>query len=143
MIIETIDKNNISKNMSESVGLCYFDPETEELKEFSPEETINLTPFEHSVRRFYFVKTAELINNVRPIYVKLTAISNILDIEVKLNVGNERLTSKYDFYDTEINNTVICFFQEYPSGIIPIDLYFKSNTNRELQTDFMIKISVE
>lgn len=143
MIIETIDKSNISKNMSKSVGLCYFDPETEELKEFSPEETIHLTPFEHSVRRFYFVKTAEIINNVRPIYVQLTALSNILDIDVKLNVGSERLTSKYDFYDTEINNTVLCFFQEYPSGIIPIDLYFKSNTNQELQTDFIIKIVVE
>ena len=143
MIIETIDKSNISNSMSNSVGLCYFDPETEELKEFSPDETINLTPFEHSVRRFYFVKTAEIINNNRPIYVKLVALSNNLDIDIKLNIGNERLTSKYDYYDTEINNTVIAFFTEFPSGIIPIDIYFKSNTNREIQTDFSINIFIE
>ena len=143
MIIETIDKSNISKNMSKSVGLCYFDPETEELKEFSPEEVINLTPYEHSVRRFYFVKTAEIINNVRPMYVKLTAISRNSDIDIKLNIGNERISSKYDYYDTEINNTVISFFIVFNSGVIPIDLYFKSNTNKEIQTDFIINIFVE
>ena len=76
-------------------------------------------------------------------YVKLTAISRHSDIDIKLNIGNERISSKYDYYDTEINNTVISFFKEFPSGVIPIDLYFKSNTNKEIQTDFIINIFVE
>lgn len=143
MIQESINKSNVSKNMAGDIGLCYFDPETETLKEFSPEELIHLNPYEHSVRRFYFVKNTDLINNIRPVLAKISILSNSIDVEVKIGIGRERITSKYDFYDTEINNTSIVFFQEYPSGMIPIDLCMKSNTNKEIDTDFTISIHIE
>lgn len=143
MLIETVSKSNVVSSMSNGIGLCYFDPDTETLKEFSIDETIHLNPYEHSVRRFYFVKNTDLINNVRPILANLSIVSNTSDIDVKLNIGRERITSKYDYYDTETNNTVIVLFSEFPSGMIPIDLYIKSNTNKELDTDFVFNISIE
>lgn len=143
MLVETISKNNIAKRVSNGVGLCYFDPGTEEFREFDANAVINLTPFEHSVRRFYFVKSQEVIDNKIPTYTKLTVVSNHTGIDIKLNIGGERITSKYDFYDSEINNTVIAFFKGYPNGIIPIDLLIKSGLNEQVETDFQIYAVIE
>ena len=34
------------------------------------------------------------------------------------------------------------FFNNYPSGIIPVDFYFKSNTTRKIDINFDINIEV-
>lgn len=143
MAIKTVDKLNLSTNVINGIGLCYFDPETEQLNEFGSQEVLYITPFEESVRRYYLVKNSDFIDNKKPIYASISVISNNSDIELKIGKGYERLTDKADFYDTEINNNLLIFFNEYSSGIIPLDFFFKSNSNHKVESDFSIKIKID
>ena len=66
MAIKTVDKLNLSTNVINGIGLCYFDPETEQLNEFGSQEVLYITPFEESVRRYYLVKNSDFIDNKKP-----------------------------------------------------------------------------
>ena len=109
MAIKTVDKLNLSTNVINGIGLCYFDPETEQLNEFGSQEVLYITPFEESVRRYYLVKNSDFIDNKKPIYASISVVSNNNDIELKIGKGFERLTDKAEFYDTEINNNLLIF----------------------------------
>lgn len=143
MAIKTVDKLNLSTNVINGIGLCYFDPETEQLNEFGSQEVLYITPFEESVRRYYLVKNSDFIDNKKPIYASISVVSNNNDIELKIGKGFERLTDKAEFYDTEINNNLLIFFNEYSSGIIPLDFFFKSSSNHKVESDFSIKIKID
>lgn len=143
MAIKTVDKLNLSTNVINGIGLCYFDPETEQLNEFGSQEVLYITPFEESVRRYYLVKNSDFIDNKKPIYASISVVSNNNDIELKIGKGYERLTDKAEFYDTEINNNLLIFFNEYSSGIIPLDFFFKSSSNHKVESDFSIKIKID
>lgn len=143
MAIKTVDKLDISTNVINGIGLCYFDPETEQLTEFGFREDLYITPFEESVKRYYLVKNSDFIDNKKPIYASISLLSNNSEIEIKLNKGYERISDFAEFYDTEINNSIVIFFNEYSSGIIPLDFYFKSNSNAKVESDFTIKIKID
>ena len=142
MITRSVDINTLKSNVSNSIGLCYFDNTTEQLREFINIENIYLTPFETSVRRYYLVKTSDLIDNLKPTFASMTVISNSTDIDIKISLGKDNLTDIYDFYDLQVNNSINIFFNNYPSGIIPVDFYFKSNTTRKIDINFDINIEV-
>lgn len=142
MTVKTVDSLSLSTNVSKGIGLCYFDPETEQLNEFGTQEYLYITPFEENVRRYYLVKNSDNIDNKRPIFASVSIISNNSDIDIKVSKGYERVTDKAEFYDVEINNELLIFFNEYPSGIIPLDIYMKSNSNRNVDSDFNVKIVI-
>lgn len=142
MTVKTVDSLSLSTNVSKGIGLCYFDPETEQLNEFGTQEYLYITPFEENVRRYYLVKNSDNIDNKRPIFASVSIISNNSDIDIKVSKGYERVTDKAEFYDVEINNELLIFFNEYPSGIVPLDIYMKSNSNRNVDSDFNVKIVI-
>lgn len=142
MTVKTVDSLSLSTNVSKGIGLCYFDPETEQLNEFGTQEYLYITPFEENVRRYYLVKNSDNIDNKRPIFASVSIISNNSDIDIKVSKGYERVTDKAEFYDVEINNELLIFFNEYPSGIVPLDIYMKSNSNRNIDSDFNVKIVI-
>lgn len=142
MTVKTVDSLSLSTNVSKGIGLCYFDPETEQLNEFGTQEYLYITPFEENVRRYYLVKNSDNIDNKRPIFASISIISNNSDIDIKVSKGYERVTDKAEFYDVEINNELLIFFNEYPSGIVPLDIYMKSNSNRNVDSDFNVKIVI-
>ena len=104
MTVKTVDSLSLSTNVSKGIGLCYFDPETEQLNEFGTQEYLYITPFEENVRRYYLVKNSDNIDNKRPIFASVSIISNNSDIDIKVSKGYERVTDKAEFYDVEINN---------------------------------------
>ena len=142
MTVKTVDSLSLSTNVSKGIGLCYFDPETEQLNEVGTQEYLYITPFEENVRRYYLVKNSDNIDNKRPIFASVSIISNNSDIDIKVSKGYERVTDKAEFYDVEINNELLIFFNEYPSGIVPLDIYMKSNSNRNIDSDFNVKIVI-
>ena len=142
MTVKTVDSLSLSTNVSKGIGLCYFDPETEQLNEFGTQEYLYITPFEENVRRYYLVKNSDNIDNKRPIFASVSIISNNSDMDIKVSKGYERVTDKAEFYDVEINNELLIFFNEYPSGIVPLDIYMKSNSNRNIDSDFNVKIVI-
>lgn len=142
MTVKTVDSLSLSTNVSKGIGLCYFDPETEQLNEFGTQEFLYITPFEENVRRYYLVKNSDSIDNKKPIFASIKITSDNSDIDMKVSKGYERVTDRAEFYDVEINNELLLFFNEYPSGIIPLDVYMKSNSNRNIDSDFNIKIVI-
>lgn len=117
-----IGLNNISTNFKTKygVGVCYFDPADEVLKEFTPSISIPIYPTEKSVRKFYIVKDDPSIiyNNVI-----LTARTESDKYEVKLSVSETE-----DFSTIENGNTLIEFFSNFSSGIIPFNLYINNKS---------------
>lgn len=139
MAIKTVEKLNLTPELSRGAGLCYFDPETEALTEFSSQELIYITPFEESVRRYYLVKSSAEPS----VFASVRIRSNSALMDLKVSVGGIRVTAKEEFIDLEVNNSLVVFFSEFPSGIIPLDVYFKSNANKKLESNFSIKINIE
>ena len=142
MTIKTVDSLDLSTNVSRGIGLCYFDPETEQLNEFGSQEFLFVTPFEEIVRRYYLVKNSDIIDNKKPIFASISFSSSNSDVTVKVAKGYSRVTDRAEFYDIEANNELLIFFNEYSSGIIPLDIYTKSNSNRDIDSDFNIKIII-
>lgn len=140
MTIKTVESLTPISNVINGIGLCYFDPESEQLIEFGHQEDLYVTPFEESVRRYYLVKNSDLVGGTRPLFASISITSNNSDLEVKLAKGPIRISDKAEYYDVEINNTLTLFFNEYPSGVTPLDLYFKSYSNTYLESDLDIKI---
>jgi len=125
-MVVSIVKNDVGlENISDSfktkngVGICYFDPEDEILKEFNSSTKIPVYPSEKSTRRFYVVKDdISLLPNT----VLIRATSSSKDYIVKVN------TDETNFDEIEDGNIVIDFFSKYPNGIIPFTLYIESTT---------------
>ena len=143
MITRSVDISTVKSNVKNAIGLCYFDTGTEQLTEFLNVESIYLTPFETSVRRFYLVKTSTLMEGVKPSYANMSVKTSNPDIDIKISLGSDNITDPYDFYDVPLNNNILILFSNYPSGIIPIDFYFKSNTSRKVDITFDINIEVK
>ena len=82
-----ITRNQLPYNLVDGIGVCYFDPETEKLKEFHSGLSLVVGPFETTVRRFYVVKPSTLINGFTPMYSIVSFRSILSDITFKVNTG--------------------------------------------------------
>lgn len=116
------------------VGLCYFDPTLEILKEFTNDIILPVYPGEESKRQFYIVKDdANLVLNT----LSFKAFINSANYSVKTS-----LNYTADFPNITNNNTVLVFFSQYPSGIIPITLYIKNLADTVEDFDLNLEIEV-
>lgn len=131
----------IPTSLRGTLGLCYFDPVSEKLVEFNSEEKIYLTPYENSVRRYYLVINNPIYNGTRLQYATIHVNSEYEDITVKLLEGLDVLNDKYSFESVTPNNTVTVFFNNYASGIIPLDINTKSSTASNINFNIDISIS--
>ena len=137
-----ITRNQLPYNLVDGIGVCYFDPETEKLKEFHSGLSLVVGPFETTVRRFYVVKPSALINGFTPMYSIISFRSISSDITFKIRLGTDRISNVEDFYDIEPNNELNIFFNGYPSGIIPIDVCIASHTNNNVISDMDVTLEV-
>jgi hypothetical protein len=114
---------NTSTPTTYGIGLCYFDPSSETLKEFSSSTSIPVLPYEESIRRFYILKdSGTIIGNT----VSLTVTTQSSDYVVKNTIAG--LLDDDEFDTINPNNVSIAFLSEFSSGIIPVDIYIKSLT---------------
>lgn len=124
-----------------SIGLCFFNPETDTLEEFSGDAKILLGPFEESVRRFYLVKPSNTIQGKVFSYAKVKVEPSSSAYIVKVRVGDGALSSPEDFKDI-VGTECLPFFSNYTNGLIPIDFYTKNVVGVESTHTLDITIEV-
>lgn len=131
--IEDIDARNLSDSYKtvHGIGLCYFDPKDEVLKEFNPTAAIPIYPSEVSKRQFYIV-----IDNTSLLLSTITLTASITDAAYTVKTS---LNYEEDFDTVTANNSIVAFYSQYPSGIIPVTVYIQNNKdtleNVELELD--------
>lgn len=137
---EKIDENHLdpltpTKN---GIGLCFFNPETETLVEFSADSTIPVLPYEDSIKRYYIVRDQSL-SNINTISITMTSTNpNFIIKNIKGIIDPEST----DFDSVPVNNTNVIFLSEYTSGVIPIDVYVKSNTYSLTKVPLVIEMEI-
>lgn len=138
-----IDGNKAPGHLTDDIGLCFYEPRTEQLREFDNTVSIVLGPFERTVRRFYVVKPSGTIQGqtLSKLKVKIEASSS--SIEQKVKVGQEDLSIPSDFSEYQANNEIIILLSEYSTGIIPIDVLSHSlvPTNHTTSVSITLEVS--
>lgn len=139
--IETINESNLDPNKptKNGIGLCYFNPETETLVEFNTSSTIPVLPYEDSIKRYYIVRD-QSFSNVNTISITIT--SSNTDYIIK-NIKGIVDPESSDFDSIPNNNTNVLFLSEHTSGVIPIDVYVKSNTYTLTKVPLTVEIDIE
>lgn len=136
----TLDRNKMPSDLDGTIGLCYFDPQEEVLKEFNPSVSIVLGPFEESVRRFYIVKPSNTIQGSIYNYVKVSVESSSPYYEVKVKIGEGSMSSVESYSQIE-GKECSTFFSHYSNGLIPIDFYSKNTSITE--SEFNLELTLE
>lgn len=133
--IEGIDTQNLSESFKtiNGVGLCYFDPQDEVLKEFNPTAMLPIYPSEVSKRQFYIV-----IDDPTLLLNTITFTASLEDSEYTVKSS---LNYEDDFTSIEKNNSVVAFYSQYVSGIIPITVYIKND--KDTLDDIVLDIELE
>ncbi len=134
--LENIGTDNLSQNYrtANGVGLCYFDPTEEVLREFEGNSVLPIYPGEVSKRQFYIVKDGHnLVLNT------LTFKASVDDTSYEVKTA---LDYNADFDVITNGNTVIIFFSQYPTGIIPITVYIKNINDTTEELDLNIELEV-
>lgn len=135
--IEKVGLQNLSDSHKtrNGIGLCFFDPYDETLKEFDSTTRIPIYPAEKSLRKFYIVKD------------DYTLIPNIAIVKVKANSDEYIVKSATDgVLDFDVipkDNVVIDFFSKYHTGIIPFTLYIESLSTSLSEVSLTIDIEVK
>ena len=135
--IEEVGLDNISDTYKtkNGIGLCFFDPFGETLKEFDSTTKIPVYPLEKVVRRFYVVKD------------DYNVVYNTITLKIASNSSNYLIKASTaegaDFTQIPNNNTVIDFFSKYPNGIIPLNLYIESVSTNLEEVSLFIDIEVK
>ena len=134
--LENIGTDNLSQNYrtANGVGLCYLDPTEEVLREFEGKSVLPIYPGEVSKRQFYIVKDGHnLVLNT------LTFKASVDDTSYEVKTA---LDYNADFDAITNGNTVIIFFSQYPTGIIPITVYIKNINDTTEELDLNIELEV-
>lgn len=137
----SIDRDKFPSALDGTIGLCYYNPQEETLKEFDPNTSIVLGPFEESVRRFYIVKPSGVVQGSVYSYVKLTASSASPTFDIKLKIGGSYLSDIEDFSSIE-GKECVAFFSHYTNGLIPVDFYCKNSSTIENTTSLELTLEV-
>lgn len=129
-----INESNISTTgrTINGIGLCYFDPKEEVLKEFTSDITIPVFPMEESTRQFYIVKDDPNLK-INTITFKAFGNSSNYEIKSSLNVSE-------DYASINVNNELLIFLSNY-NNLIPINIYIR-NTRYTVE-DLMLNISMD
>lgn len=138
-----IDGNKAPAQLLDDIGLCYYDPKTEQLKEFDPSVFIAVSPYEYSVRRFYIAKPSGTIQG--KVYRNLTvsvASSSTL-VTQKIRIGPQEISRASDFVEHEENGSISIPLDMYPTGIIPVDIFTQCNSPVALEAPMEITLEVE
>lgn len=135
-----ITREAMPSSLEGTIGLCYFNPETDTLHEFNNDVRVVLGPFEESVRRFYIVKPSNTISNKVYSYFRLRVEPSSPTFALKVRLGERTLSSPESFSNIE-GKEVVEFFNNYVNGLIPIDFYTKNNSI--LEAEFHMDITIE
>lgn len=137
-----LNSDKAPSHLTDEVGMCYYDPKTEDLKEFDPSVVIHTGPFERSVRRFYLVKPSGTIRGQLYTQAKIKVESQSPHVEHKVKVGLDNISIPSDFIEYDLNNEIIVLFSHHTTGVIPIDLYTRCNIANSLEATLALSLEV-
>ena len=116
------------------IGICFYDPVEEVLKEFNSNTKIPIYPMEEGYRRFYIVK-----DNITLPYNTISLRASTTSSDYTIKTVTDQNT---DISQTPDNNVLIDFFSNHPNGIVPFYFYIKSNTTSYLDVEINIDLEV-
>ena len=131
----------ITGTLDNDIGLMYFDPTSQTLKEFdSSVVNIPLYPYDKTIKRFYLC--GPILHDSRNLVIEVLTTDSEL-YNTKVLVGNNRPT-KTDFnlasdsfsFNTSILGSVY-------TNVIPVDVYIESITSTEKTINLEINILEE
>lgn len=132
---------NIDSNLTDDIGLMYFDPETDSLKEFNSSVYIACKSFSYDIKRFYLC--GAILNY--PCIITLTAATSDLNLyTVKVRLGDSSVHSYTSFNNTSevlsINTSVLGAVY---TNAIPIDILIESVSITEKLVKLHIELSAD
>lgn len=134
---QPIDDITNTTSLSQQVGLCYYDPIDETLKEFNtiPSHLMSVNPYETVLRKYYLVAQA----NVSAVSIRLTDSSNLNIYSAKVIISD--LEPTIDLFDTlgSFNNYVI----SNPTAYTLIPVWILLNSTSPLSTIGSLQIEIE
>jgi hypothetical protein len=139
-VIDNIDATHKTYT-NNGVGLCYFDPHSESLRELS-DNSLNIAPFEENVRRYYLtVDTDGAIPSTATLHFSSDVYS--LVVKHKVKTLSDSLSTTSEFTSILDSNYTTVFFGQHTTDIIPIDVYIQSTVNVKYGGSLYINIDVE
>lgn len=128
---------NIDSNLTDDIGLMYFDPESDSLKEFNSSVYVACKSFSYDIKRFYIC--GAILNYPYIITLSLSVSDSTL-YTVKVKLGTSTTKSYTDFANSvstlSINTSVLGTVY---TNAIPIDVLIESNST----TEKLVKLKVE
>lgn len=128
---------NIDSNLTDDIGLMYFDPESDSLKEFNSSVYVACKSFSYDIKRFYIC--GAILNYPYIITLSLSVSDSTL-YTVKVKLGTSTTKSYTDFANSvstlSINTSVL---GSVYTNAIPIDVLIESNST----TEKLVKLKVE
>ncbi len=128
---------NIDSNLTDDIGLMYFDPESDSLKEFNSSVYVACKSFSYDIKRFYLC--GAILNYPYIITLSLSVSDSTL-YTVKVKLGTSTTKSYTDFANSvstlSINTSVL---GSVYTNAIPIDVLIESNST----TEKLVKLKVE
>lgn len=128
---------NIDSNLTDDIGLMYFDPESDSLKEFNSSVYVACKSFSYDIKRFYLC--GAILNYPYIITLSLSVSDSTL-YTVKVKLGTSTTKSYTDFANSvstlSINTSVLGTVY---TNAIPIDVLIESNST----TEKLVKLKVE
>ena len=132
---------NIDSNLTDDIGLMYFDPESDSLKEFNSSVYVACKSFSYDIKRFYICGA---ILNYPYIITLSFSVSDSALYTVKVKLGTSTTKSYTDFANSvstlSINTSVLGAVY---TNAIPIDVLIESNSTTEKLVKLKIELSAD
>lgn len=131
----------ITGTLENDIGLMYFDPTTQTLKEFdSSVVNIPLYPYDKTIKRFYLC--GPILHDTRNLVIEVvTTASEVYN--TKVLVGNNRPTREDFSLATDSFSFNTSILGGTYTNAIPVDVYLESLTSTEKTINLEINILEE
>ncbi len=132
---------NITSTLSDNIGIMYFDPVTESLKELDSTVYVSCTSFAYSIKRFYLCGSLLEYNSVVQLNVSTTD-SDLYTVKIRYPNNSYSILPDYDTSTDQliINSSVL---GDIYVNAIPIDVLIQSNTVTEKSIDLVFSLVTE
>ena len=134
---QPIDDITNTTSLSQQVGLCYYDPIDETLKEFNtiPSHLMSVNPYETVLRKYYLVAQT----NVSAVSIRLTDSSNLNIYSAKVIISDIEPTIALFNTLGSFNNYVI----SNPTAYTLIPVWILLNSTSAISTICSLEIEIE
>ena len=139
----TLDLSKVNGDPAFQIGLCYFDPIEEVLKEITEESGYMLGADSYNAVVHKIMVITGTTDRLTRLKIDLTRNSSIEDaFDIKIQPGSVS-PSIQSFEELPNYNSLIVEGPILPNTLIPIFIYIKANTEVTRQSELPIKISYD